>query len=133
MIFKLMDIIKTVAVAVVSGLLYVIVKQLKPEFAPLLLIGGGTALLVICVQSAGDVMSGAQSLMADAGISAYHVKILLKATFICVTAQIASDLCRDMGAVTLAGAAELAGKISAVAAALPMIKEVALLALGLID
>lgn len=128
-----MDILKTVAVAVVSGLLYVILKQLKPEFAPLLLIAGGAVVLAVCVKSAGEVTSGAQSLMADAGISAYHVKILLKATVICVTAQIASDLCRDMGAVTLAGAAELAGKISAVSVALPMIKEVALLALGLID
>lgn len=128
-----MDILKTVAVAVASGLLYVIVKQLKPEFAPLLLIGGGAVVLAVCVQSAGEVTSGAQSLMADAGISVYHVKILLKATVICVVAQIASDLCRDMGAATLAGAAELAGKISAVAVALPMIKEVALLALGLID
>ncbi|MBQ4338556.1 MAG: hypothetical protein IJC37_03960 [Clostridia bacterium] len=128
-----MDILKTVAVAVASGLLYVIVKQIKPEFAPLLLIGGGAVVLSACVQGAADITSGAQSLMADAGVSVYYVKILLKATVICVVAQIAADLCRDMGAVTLAGAAELAGKISAVAAALPMIKEVALLALGLID
>ena len=72
-------------------------------------------------------------MMKLAGIEKDNVSILMKALGICVVTQFAADICYDNSCSSMAAAVELAGKIGAIALAVPMIKTVAEIAIGLIN
>lgn len=116
-----------------TALVYGLFKQIKPEYSFVVLLAGAAVVLAACLDGVGAVMQGADSLLSRAGIASANVKILMKSAALCIITQLTADLCRDSSASALAGAVELAGKAGALITAMPLIKTVAGLALGLID
>ena len=72
-------------------------------------------------------------MMELAGLEKENVSILMKSLGICVVTQFAADICYDNSCSSIAAAVELAGRVGAIALAMPMIKTVAQLAIGLIN
>ncbi len=128
-----MDIVKIAFMAIVTAMLYALIRQIKPEIAPLVIIGGSAVILIALTDSLMNVSDSVDEMMNLAGIEKENVSILMKALGICVVTQFTADICYDNSSSSLAAAVELAGKIGALTLALPMLKSVAQLAIGLIN
>lgn len=128
-----MDLLKISFVGILTALLYGLIRQIKPEMAPLVILGG-TAVIILAVSDVLlDVTDSVNSMMELAGLEKENVYLLIKSLGICVVTQFAADICYDNSSSTLGSAVELAGRLGAIALALPMIKSVARIAVGLIN
>ena len=119
-----MEMLRPAAAAIVTLLLYALVRQLRPEFAPTVLLAG----LCLIPLSAAAHMTGLQAeiraLLQTAGVEPACVSILLRALGVCIVTQLAADLCRDHAASALATTLELVGRFSALMLALPFLRAV---------
>ena len=128
-----MDIVKISFLGIMTALLYALIRHIKPEIAPLIVLGGAAVVLAMLADSLLDVSGSVDEMMKLAGIEKENVSILMKALGICVVTQFAADICYDNSCSSMAAAVELAGRIGAIALAMPMLKTVAELAIGLIN
>lgn len=128
-----MDIVKISFLAIMTALLYALIRNIKPEIAPLVVLGGVAAVLVTMAESLLGVSESVNDMMELSGIEKENVSVLMKSLGICVVTQFAADICYDNSCSSMAAAVELAGRIGAIALAMPMLKTVAELAIGLIN
>ena len=126
-----MDIVKIAAAGILTAMLYALVRQLKPEIAPLIILGGSAVILVAVAERFIGVSDTVNSMMELAGLEKENVSILIRCLGICVVTQFAADICYDNSSSSIAATVELAGRVGAIALALPMLQAVAKLALGL--
>lgn len=128
-----MDIVKIAFFSILTVLLYGLLRQVKPEFAPLAVLGGMAVIIATLTDSLLDISGSVDRMMELAGLEKENVSLLMKALGICVVTQFASDICYDNSCSSIAAAVETAGRIGAISLAMPMIKSVAQLAIGLIN
>ncbi len=128
-----MNIVKIVFLCLLAVLLYALMRQLRPEFAPLVALAGVGVILVQLIGVLLNVSSTVENLISLAGLEKENVEILIKALAVCVITQFAADVCYDNSLSSAAAAVELAGRVGAVALAMPMIKAAAEIAIGLIN
>ncbi|CDC13273.1 putative uncharacterized protein [Clostridium sp. CAG:413] len=128
-----MNIVKIVFLCLLAVLLYALMRQLRPEFAPLVALAGVGVILVQLIGVLLNVSSTVENLISLAGLEKENVEILIKALAVCVITQFASDVCYDNSFSSAAAAVELAGRVGAIALAMPMIKAAAEIAIGLIN
>lgn len=128
-----MNIVKIVFLCLLAVLLYALMRQLRPEFAPLVALAGVGVILVQLIGVLLNVSSTVENLISLAGIEKENVEILIKALAVCVITQFAADVCYDNSFSSAAAAVELAGRVGAIALAMPMIKAAAEIAIGLIN
>ena len=93
--------------------------------------GGGEIKVIIVIAACGvvflkiigfitDISDEVKDLFIQADIDQQYLKILFKGLGICYVTQLACDFCKDCGENSLAGQAELAGKISLLIISLPL-------------
>ncbi len=128
-----MNIIKIAFLGIMTALLYALIRHIKPEMAPLVVLGGAAVVLVSVADNLLGVTESVDEMMNLAGIEKENVSMLMRALGICVVTQFAADICYDNSCSSIAAAVELAGRVGAIALALPMLKSVAQLAIGLIN
>ncbi len=128
-----MNIVKIVFLCMLAVLLYALMRQLRPEFAPLVALAGVGVILVQLIGVLLNVSSTVENLISLAGLEKENVETLIKALAVCVITQFASDVCYDNSFSSAAAAVELAGRVGAIALAMPMIKAAAEIAIGLIN
>ena len=127
-----MNIVKIVFLCLLAVLLYALMRQLRPEFAPLVALAGVGVILVQLIGVLLNVSSTVENLISLAGLEKENVEMLIKALAVCVITQFAADVCYDNSFSSAAAAVELAGRVGAIALAMPMIKA-AEIAIGLIN
>ena len=128
-----MNIVKIVFLCLLAVLLYALMRQLRPEFAPLVALAGVGVILVQLIGVLLNVSSTVENLISLAGLEKENVEILIQALAVCVITQFAADVCYDNSFSSAAAAVELAGRVGAIALAMPMIKAAAEIAIGLIN
>ncbi len=128
-----MEIIKIAFMGILTALLYVLLRQLKPEIAPLLVVGGASVIIIMISDSLLGFSGEAFELLSLAGIEKENISVLFKALGICIVTQFAADICYDNSCSSVAAAVELAGKVGALTLAMPMLKTVANIAIGLLN
>lgn len=128
-----MNIVKIVFLCLLAVLLFALMRQLRPEFAPLVALAGVGVILVQLIGVLLNVSSTVENLISLAGLEKENVEILIKALAVCVITQFAADVCYDNSFSSAAAAVELAGRVGAIALAMPMIKAAAEIAIGLIN
>lgn len=128
-----MNIVKIVFLCLLAVLFYALMRQLRPEFAPLVALAGVGVILVQLIGVLLNVSSTVENLISLAGLEKENVEILIKALAVCVITQFAADVCYDNSFSSAAAAVELAGRVGAIALAMPMIKAAAEIAIGLIN
>ena len=128
-----MNIVKIVFLCMLAVLLYALMRQLRPEFAPLVALAGVGVILVQLIGVLLNVSSTVENLISLGGLEKENVEILIKALAVCVITQFAADVCYDNSFSSAAAAVELAGRVGAIALAMPMIKAAAEIAIGLIN
>ena len=128
-----MDIVKISFLGIISALLYVLVRNIKPEMAPLVILGGCGVLLVAMLGKITEITDSVGKMTELAGLDNENIKILLKALGICIVTQFAADICYDNACSSGAASVELSGRVGALILALPMLETVASLGIGLIN
>lgn len=128
-----MDIAKIAAAGILTAMIYALVRQIKPEFAPVVILGGSAVILVTVAGRFFEASETVDQMMRLAGLEKENVSILMRALGICVITQFAADICYDNSSSALAAAVELAGRVGAITLALPMLQAVAKTALGLME
>lgn len=128
-----MNIVKIVFLCLLAVLLYALMRQLRPEFAPLVALAGVGVILVQLIGVLLNISSTVENLISLAGLKKENVEMLIKALAVCVITQFAADVCYDNSFSSAAAAVELAGRVGAIALAMPMIKAAAEIAIGLIN
>ncbi len=128
-----MTIYQIFAITILAAVMAFIVKQAKPEYALFVQLGGVVIVLLFALSFFSDIAQTAIDMVEFTGISSSFFKLLIKALGISITAELAAEICRDSDSKSLAANIELAAKLIILSMSLPMIKEVAELAVGLIN
>ncbi len=116
-----MSVITIVAVSLISGIVFIIVKQWKPEMALPLGIACGCVILATLLAPLKEIIDGIKSIMEKSGIASEYIKIMLKALGISYLVGFAAEICNDFGLSSLSAKIELCGKIALALLTLPMV------------
>lgn len=128
-----MDIVKIAFFGIFTALIYALIRNIKPEIAPLVIIGGAAVILITLTENLLEISGSTDDMMKLAGIEKENVSVLMKSLGICVVTQFAADICYDNSCSSMAAAVELAGRLGAIVLAMPLLQSVARLAIGLIN
>lgn len=118
--------------ALATAALCALLRRYHNEYAMLVSVGAGILIVIQVISSLLPIVSEIDGLISRAEIAAEYGTILFKVVGICFLAQFASDACRDAGESALASRVELAARLGMTAAALPLFRQLADTALGLI-
>ena len=133
--------IQLVIAAIIAAMAALIVRQIKPEFAVFVQLGGILMVALLLLSSLRELIAAVEDILqyAPFGGGAGDIlgannafSMLVRALGICITTQIAADICRDSGSGSLANIVELGGRLLILALTLPLLRSIAGLAVGLI-
>lgn len=120
-----MDITSLVGLAVLSAVLCVIVRQLRPELALGVSIACGVIVMGAVISMLAPSVELISQLTDSAGLDGGYSRTLFKALAVCYISQLGSDCCRDAGESAIASKIELAGKAAVVVISLPVFSSLA--------
>ncbi len=116
------DIIKILGVAIMCACVAAVIKSTNKDFGSIVKVVSAAILaggVIICasplIEFITDISEGSQ-------INTY-LSVMLKALGIAFLTHICASVCRDCGEQTIAGYAELAGKIEMLIISLPLIED----------
>ncbi len=112
--------LKIVGLCTAALAVIIVLKNVRSEYAFFLKLAVLLLIGVPVVGIAAEAIGQLQALSAQAGIDSDVLKLLVKALGICLTAQLAANLCRDSGESALASAVELLGRGAILLMALPL-------------
>ena len=116
-----MDIFKILALAILTCIATIIVRQVKPDFASIVAIAGGVVILLFVLNYLGDVLAIFQNIISKTGLSPTLFSTILKIVGIGYLTEFTANLCNDSGNSSLATKVGLAGKIIILFVSLPII------------
>ena len=117
-----MDIVKVIAIGIVTAICTVILKQIKPELAIFAVISGSIVILFMILQSVGGVFDEYRSLIDKTGLNAGIFTSILKIIGVGYLVEFAGDICNDAGVNSISNKILLAGKILILIMCLPIVK-----------
>ena len=116
--------VRIAAVVVCEIIVYVLLKQFRPEFAILSEAVCGAVLLFVLSDELDEVLSLFDGLLLQTGMGREYLSILLKALGTALVVQFTADLCRDAGDGAAASRIEFAGKVIMAASSIPLLEGV---------
>ncbi|MBQ1236693.1 MAG: stage III sporulation protein AD [Oscillospiraceae bacterium] len=111
--------IQFIGIGLIGMILAVLFRQHKPEYAPLISLAAGLAVVFLLLGQLEPIFSQMEEILQQAGIGTEYIAVLLKSLGICYITQLAADTCRDAGESAIASKMELAGKITVLTLAVP--------------
>lgn len=116
-----MDIFKVAGVAVITALLAVTVRTIRPEMGLQVALAGGLLLLLEAVSYFTEIGRSLYGLAEKAGIEGGLIPFAAKTAGIAYMTEAAGAVCRDAGESSLAVKAELCGRLMLISFTLPML------------
>lgn len=111
--------IQFIGIGLIGMILAVLFRQHKPEYAPLISLAAGLAVVFLLLGQLEPIFFQMEEILQQAGIGTEYIVVLLKSLGICYITQLAADTCRDAGESAIASKMELAGKITVLTLAVP--------------
>ena len=119
-----MNVLGVAVFAIVAAILALTLKQYSPQIAVVGSVGAGVLLFGYIAASLLPVLQEVLSISLLSEGVAENIGTLFKCRGVCYVVQLAADSCRDAGQQAIASKVELAGKVTVLALALPMLKTV---------
>lgn len=119
-----MDIVKVVAVGLITVIATIIVKQVKPEIAVLITIAGSIVIIIMTVNLLQNVFGSFLGIFDKTGVSSSLFVPVLKIIGIGYLCEFGANLCVDGGCNSIADKILFCGKIAILIIALPIINNV---------
>ena len=114
--------IQLMGIALISSVLFVIIKKYSPEYMIFAEIGSVLLVFLLLYPYIKDIIDFYYEYSEYGGIDDRYLKIILKSIGIALLTQFTSDICKDSGQSALAGKIEFAGKLLISVLALPLAK-----------
>lgn len=124
--------LKIIAIAFVTILANILVKQTRPEIAIIISIVGSALIIIMMIDSIKQVLSNFFSIFKTTGINNNLLAPLFKIIAIGYIAEFASNVCVDAGASSIADKILFASKIIILLISLPIITTVIDMVVGLL-
>lgn len=118
------DIIKLVGLGLLATVSALVLKGVKSEMALIVTLVASIVIMSLVVLRLGVVVQFLADLGARSGIEWTYLKLILKAVGVAYVANFGAQVCRDAGEGTIAVKLEMAGKVSIMVLALPVITAV---------
>ena len=115
-----MIIIQIVGLALLSAILIIVIKQVKPELAFLLSIAAGLVILILIMRQVEAVIELINQLARQARIDMIYFNTIIKIIGIAYIGEFGAELTRDSGEGALASKIEMATKIIIMVIAIPI-------------
>ena len=125
------EIMQVVGAAVIVAVLAFVFKELKKEYAAVLVVAGGIFVTLWGLAQVLPVINYLREI-TGAGEAAEYFSVILRVLGISFLVQVGSDICRDLGEEGIAEKVEFAGKAAVLVAALPVLRSVIGMSLDLL-
>ncbi len=119
-----MDMIQLVLVSMVAALLYIILKDIQPTFAFLILLLTSALIILVVIKQIQIILQLLQAIGERASIDATYIHTILKIIGIAYVTELGANITKDAGLASVASKLELAGKIFIILLAIPIITAV---------
>ena len=120
----MVELLKIIAVALVTVFATMIVKQLKPEIAILISIVGSVLIIIMAVNTLNEVVNSFKAIFKTTGIDTTLLTPIFKIIAIGYIAEFSANICADAGAGSVADKILFAAKLIILVIALPIITNV---------
>ena len=127
-----MEVFKLVSVAIIISITIIIVKQVKPEFATVLVVLGSAIMLVEIFKLFVVPIDELQNILNKTGIDNKLFGIILKILGVGYLIEFGASICLDTGNSSIADKLILGGKLLILTLAIPIIKSIFNVVIGLI-
>lgn len=117
-----MDIVKVIAIGIITAVCSVILKQVKPELAIFAVISGSIVILFLILQAIVGVLEEYSHLIDRTGLNLGIFSSVLKIIGVGYLVEFAGDICNDAGVGSVSNKILLAGKILILIMCLPIIQ-----------
>ena len=128
-----MDIFKITAIGICGGVITIVIKNYRSEFALPVSLMCGMVIVYIAVDYISKVNLAAVSLATQYGMDISYIKIIVKVMFIAYICQFACDLLKDSGLSSIAVKVELACKLVIFSYAFPVAEALLKLAVSMLE
>ena len=127
-----MDLFKILAIALLTCIATLIVRQVKPDFATLVAISGGVVILLFLIDYLEQILGAFNGLIEKTNLSPSLFSTILKIIGIGYLTEFTANICSDSGISSLASKVELAGKVIILFMALPIITNLIDIIMGIL-
>ena len=117
-----MDILKVIAIGMITTICAVILKQVKPELVIFVVITGSVLILFMILQTVGGVLGEYKSILDKTGLNNGIFTSVLKIIGVGYLVEFAGDVCTEAGVPSISSKLLLAGKMLILVMCLPIIK-----------
>lgn len=115
------EILQIVGIGIIAVILIITLKAQKPEIAVQISIVTGIVIFLLIASKLSAVIQLINSFAQKANINTAYISTLLKIIGIAYIVEFGSEVCRDAGESSVATKIELAGKVTIVLLAVPII------------
>lgn len=119
-----MDIIHIVLFSITSALIYLVLKEVQPTIAFLVVFVATIIIFIFVVEQVKVIVHFIELLAMKASIQTYYLDTVFKIIGVAYIVEISANLVKDAGLSSLAAKMELVGKIFILLLALPIIQAV---------
>lgn len=116
-----MNLIQLAAVAIIAVVLVLIVKEQRPEMAILISIATGVFIIMNSVGKIKIIIDSISDFSRTSGVNTEYISVLVRIIGIAYITEFISEICRDAGENSIASKLEIAGKLTILAMAVPII------------
>ena len=127
-----MEILKIVGIGIITTIVIIIIKQIKPEFAVVALISGVIIMLYFIFSYFGNVLNVFNQILNKTGVNSELFGIILKIVGVGYIIEFGASICADSGNPAIADKIILGGKLLILVLAMPIITNLLDLIIGLI-
>lgn len=120
----MVELLKILAVAIVTVFAHMLVKQTKPEIAMIISIAGSVLIIVMAVDALNSVISSFYQIFETTGVDTTLLTPLFKIIAIGYITEFGANICLDAGASSVADKVLFAGKLVILLVALPIVTTV---------
>ncbi len=118
------ELLKILAVALITVFASILVKQTRPEIAMIISIAGSILIIVMIVDSISSVLSSFYGIFQTTGVDTTLLTPLFKIIAIGYITEFGANICLDAGASSVADKVLFAGKLVILLVALPIVTTV---------
>ncbi len=118
------ELLKIVAIALITVFAYMLVKHVKPEIAVIIALVGSIIIISLTVTSLKTVITSFYGIFKTTGVDTVLLTPLLKIIAIGYVAEFGANVCVDAGASSIADKILFSAKVIILMLSLPIITEV---------
>ena len=127
-----MELFKIVGIGLITCIACLIVRQVKPDVASIIMIAGGVVILLMVVDYVAQIFDVFKVIIDKTGLNSNLFSIVLKIVGVGYLTEFAANICSDTGCNSLADKILLAGKILILVMSLPIVTNIVEIVVGLL-